>query len=154
MGLLAIVIALLSAAFYLVLGLISLPHIQHAVVEQPAGTIMSQWTNFTHVILALSGVEAIANMTGVMAEPVGKNSRKAIFVVLAEFGNERAAGVIDGSEAGSVTVDGSNILAGGSGLKFVVQNTNANVRIADADKSAPQEPLGVSAPKIRIPTAL
>jgi nucleotide-binding universal stress UspA family protein len=37
-----------------------------------------------NVILALSGVEAIANMTGVMAEPVAKNARRAILIVLAE----------------------------------------------------------------------
>jgi len=42
------------------------------------------WTSFVHIILALSGVEAIANMTGVMVQPVGKTSKKAIWPVLGE----------------------------------------------------------------------
>lgn len=43
-----------------------------------------QWTSFVHIILALSGVEAIANMTGIMVEPVARTSKKAIWVVLCE----------------------------------------------------------------------
>jgi len=42
------------------------------------------WVSFVHIILALSGVEAIANMTGVMVQPVGKTSKKAIWPVLGE----------------------------------------------------------------------
>jgi amino acid transporter/nucleotide-binding universal stress UspA family protein len=43
-----------------------------------------KWTSFVHIILALSGVEAIANMTGIMVEPVGRTARRAIWVVLLE----------------------------------------------------------------------
>lgn len=43
-----------------------------------------QWTSFVHIILALSGVEAIANMTGIMVEPVKRTAKKAIWFVLLE----------------------------------------------------------------------
>ena len=42
------------------------------------------WIAFVSIVLALSGVEAIANLTGVMHKPVAKTARKAIFVVAAE----------------------------------------------------------------------
>ncbi len=40
---------------------------------------------FTSLILAISGVEAIANMTGLMVEPVEKTSAKSIYSVLVEI---------------------------------------------------------------------
>lgn len=43
-----------------------------------------KWTSFVQIILALSGVEAIANMTGIMVEPVGRTAKRAIWIVLAE----------------------------------------------------------------------
>ncbi|MBX3206523.1 MAG: right-handed parallel beta-helix repeat-containing protein [Labilithrix sp.] len=67
--------------------------------------------------------------------------------------NGRAAGVVDGSEVGIIIV-GGKVEPGDSGLKFVVQNSKADVQIADADKSNPAEPLGISAPKIKVPAAL
>lgn len=83
-GLIALIIAIASAVFYFVIGLFCLPSAGHAVIQAPHGNIGTQWSHFVNVILALSGVEAIANMTGVMAEPVAKNARKAILVVLLE----------------------------------------------------------------------
>ena len=67
--------------------------------------------------------------------------------------NDRAAGVVDGSEVGIIIV-GGKVDPGDSGLKFVVQNSKADVQIADADKSVPPKPLGISAPKIKVPAAL
>src|SRR5262249_13632041 len=43
------------------------------------------WVGFTEIVLALSGVEAIANMTGIMVAPVEKTARKAIVPVLVEI---------------------------------------------------------------------
>ena len=43
------------------------------------------WIGFTEIVLALSGVEAIANMTGIMVQPVEKTARKAILPVLIEI---------------------------------------------------------------------
>src|SRR5687767_2891496 len=42
------------------------------------------WQGFVYIVLALSGVEAIANLTGVMRRPVYNTARKSIWVVAAE----------------------------------------------------------------------
>ena len=42
------------------------------------------WRAFVFVVLALSGVEAIANLTGVMKKPVYQTARKSIWFVAAE----------------------------------------------------------------------
>jgi amino acid transporter/nucleotide-binding universal stress UspA family protein len=47
--------------------------------------IWPSWVGFTEIVLALSGVEAIANMTGIMVTPVEKTARKAIVPVLIEI---------------------------------------------------------------------
>ncbi|MDF2693323.1 MAG: hypothetical protein K0S65_1706, partial [Labilithrix sp.] len=67
--------------------------------------------------------------------------------------NDRAAGVVDGTEVGIIIV-GGKVDPGPSGLKFVVQNSKADIQIADADRSITAEPLGISAPKIKVPAAL
>jgi len=83
-GLLAFLIALGAAAMYLVLGAFCLQGFGHAEIHLPQGSPGAIWGHFANVILALSGVEAIANMTGVMAEPVARNARRAILTVLVE----------------------------------------------------------------------
>lgn len=42
------------------------------------------WVSFVSIVLALSGVEAIANLTGVMKKPVSKTANKAIWIVAGE----------------------------------------------------------------------
>jgi amino acid transporter len=42
------------------------------------------WVAFVSIVLALSGVEAIANLTGVMRRPVQATARKAIWIVATE----------------------------------------------------------------------
>jgi amino acid transporter/nucleotide-binding universal stress UspA family protein len=42
------------------------------------------WKGFVYIVLALSGVEAIANLTGVMKKPVFQTARKSIYLVAAE----------------------------------------------------------------------
>jgi amino acid transporter/nucleotide-binding universal stress UspA family protein len=42
------------------------------------------WHGFVYIVLALSGVEAIANLTGVMRKPVFITARKAIYMVAIE----------------------------------------------------------------------
>lgn len=80
----AVVVAILSGVFYAIIGVFCIPHLGSATVHAPTEPIGDQWKHFVNVILALSGVEAVANMTGVMAEPVARNARRAILVVLAE----------------------------------------------------------------------
>jgi amino acid transporter/nucleotide-binding universal stress UspA family protein len=49
------------------------------------GSIWESWVGFTEIVLALSGVEAIANMTGVMVQPVERTSKLAIRPVMFEI---------------------------------------------------------------------
>ena len=78
-----------------VIGIIalSLPHLTFDHLERPHTTFSKNWVAFVGVILALSGVEAIANLTGVMkldrgaspAKPsVAATARKAIWPVAVE----------------------------------------------------------------------
>ncbi|HLL89705.1 MAG TPA: amino acid permease [Tepidisphaeraceae bacterium] len=50
-------------------------------ISHPPGEM---WRAFVFVVLALSGVEAIANLTGVMKKPVYATAKKAIWVVAIE----------------------------------------------------------------------
>jgi hypothetical protein len=56
-------------------GRIALPDLRHS------GEV---WVSFVSIVLALSGVEAIANLTGVMRRPVSVTARRAIWVVALE----------------------------------------------------------------------
>lgn len=51
------------------------------LLDQPVGEL---WYGFVFVVLALSGVEAIANLTGVMKKPVPRTAGRAIWVVAIE----------------------------------------------------------------------
>ena len=50
-------------------------------LRQPPGPV---WEGFVAIVLALSGVEAIANLTGVMKKPVYKTASKGIWTVAIE----------------------------------------------------------------------
>jgi len=85
-GRFATVIAGATLVVTLVLAALCMPHLAEGwekISFVPRG-IGKEWVSFVHIILALSGVEAIANMTGVMVKPVGTTSKKAIWPVLGE----------------------------------------------------------------------
>ena len=94
-GGLAFLISVPTAIVVLLLGIFALPHLSDAWhhVEPLSGGFAKNWVSFTSVVLALSGVEAIANATGVMKlnpgstedKPcVSKTSTKALLVVMIE----------------------------------------------------------------------
>ncbi len=83
-GNLAALIALAASAAAGVLFLSTLPHLPHVNLQLPKGGWPQNWSLFVGIVLALSGVEAVANMTGIMVEPVAKTSRRAILPVLLE----------------------------------------------------------------------
>jgi amino acid transporter/nucleotide-binding universal stress UspA family protein len=94
-GGLALLIAVPTATVVALLGAFSLPHIGEAIHNlQPLPNSMAEnWKGFVGIVLALSGVEAVANATGVMkldpgntrAKPsVSKTSTPAILVVMVE----------------------------------------------------------------------
>ncbi len=85
-GTIAMIVALATVALTLVIGIACMPHLQQMRVESPfANGWAKSWVGFTEIVLALSGVEAIANMTGIMVLPVEKTARKAILPVLIEI---------------------------------------------------------------------
>jgi amino acid transporter/nucleotide-binding universal stress UspA family protein len=94
-GGLAFLISVPTAIVVVVLGLFSLPHISEAIGHlQPLhGGFAHNWAGFVGIVLALSGVEAIANATGVMKLDPGstedrpsvvKTSTPAILMVMIE----------------------------------------------------------------------
>ena len=66
----------------------ALPQIQWRHLPEIVGGLHGKptaiWMQFVQIVLALSGVEAIANLTGVMKRPVNRTSSKAIWVVATE----------------------------------------------------------------------
>lgn len=83
-GSIAAYIAVAASAVAGVLFLATLPSLPHVQLQMPHGSIPQNWSVFVGIVLALSGVEAIANMTGIMTEPVEQTSKKAIWPVLLE----------------------------------------------------------------------
>lgn len=83
-GNVAAIIAIAASICAGILFLSTLPHIPHVDLRWPEASFSKNWSIFAGVILALSGVEAIANMTAIMVEPVEKTSRTAIIPVLLE----------------------------------------------------------------------
>ncbi len=84
-GFLAMIAAILTIIFSAVVGAAAMPSIPHAEIAAPAGHVGNWWSQFTAIILAISGVEAVANMTGIMVEPVAKTARRSIWPVLIEI---------------------------------------------------------------------
>lgn len=94
-GGLAFLVSVPTAIVVVLLGLFCLPHVGEAVrnLHPLTGGFGKNWVGFVSVVLALSGVEAIANATGVMKlDPgsteekpcVSKTANKAIIVVMLE----------------------------------------------------------------------
>jgi amino acid transporter/nucleotide-binding universal stress UspA family protein len=92
-GSLAVVLAVPTVLAVIALIIVSAPHLTTRYLEPLHESYQQVWVQFCSVILALSGVEAIANLTGVMkldrgstiAEPrVGREAGKAIGPVAVE----------------------------------------------------------------------
>ena len=66
----------------------ALPQVNWAEFPKRIGHLGHQpgqmWVAFVSIVLALSGVEAIANLTGVMKKPVAATARKAVWSVAVE----------------------------------------------------------------------
>jgi len=94
-GSLAFFISVPTALVVVLLGIFCLPHASEALhnMQPLQGGFMTNWSGFVGIVLALSGVEAIANATGVMplnpgCDPekpcVSKTSTKALLIVMVE----------------------------------------------------------------------
>src|SRR6266581_2980823 len=92
-GSFAVALALPTAVIVVVLIALSVPHLTTHFLEPPHKSLGAVWVQFVGVILALSGAESIANLTGVMKlDPestmehpsVARESTKAITPVAIE----------------------------------------------------------------------
>ncbi len=83
-GSIAALIAITASVAAAILFLATLPALPKVQLHMPTGDFFSNWSVFVGIVLALSGVEAIADMTGIMKEPVEKTASKAIWPVLIE----------------------------------------------------------------------
>ena len=92
-GSMAVSLAIPMVVIVLLLIGLSAPRLTTAYLVHPQQSFQADWTNFVAVILALSGVEAIANLTGVMKLDPGTTqerprvvctARKAILIVALE----------------------------------------------------------------------
>ncbi|AGA28891.1 universal stress protein [Singulisphaera acidiphila] len=89
-GFAAMLVALATIALTLVIGIFCLPHLMNPgelKILSPfaAGNPWQSWVGFTEIVLALSGVEAVANMTGIMVPPVERTAKRTILPVLVEI---------------------------------------------------------------------
>jgi amino acid transporter len=92
-GSMAVSLAIPMVLVVVFLIALSAPHLTTAYLVHPKQSFGAEWTNFVALILALSGVEAVANLTGVMkldprATPdkprVLCTARQAILIVAVE----------------------------------------------------------------------
>jgi len=87
-GMFALLAAVGMVAITLLICAFAIPQVSWHDLPVRIGHLNHQpgemWVAFVSIVLALSGVEAIANLTGVMVRPVQKTARKAIWVVSAE----------------------------------------------------------------------
>src|SRR6266404_638275 len=92
-GSIAVTLAAPTVVVVIVIVLLSAPYLTFSHLQPSHQSLRHDWTAFVSVILALSGVEAIANLTGVMKlDPgstnesplVGRTASKAILLVAIE----------------------------------------------------------------------
>ncbi|MBV9490656.1 MAG: amino acid permease, partial [Verrucomicrobia bacterium] len=77
-GGLAFIVSLPTVVVVILLSGMALPHLGQAVHElRPlSGNLIQDWTGFVSIVLALSGVEAVANATGVMKLDPGSTDER------------------------------------------------------------------------------
>ncbi|MBU0639521.1 MAG: universal stress protein [Planctomycetes bacterium] len=88
-GAFALIVALASVGITAVLAALTIQHLPEGwrvFLEhgRPSGGTGNIWLNLVAVVLALSGVESIANMTGIMVKPVKRTAKRAIWPVVGE----------------------------------------------------------------------
>ncbi|MCC6427435.1 MAG: amino acid permease [Phycisphaerales bacterium] len=86
-GRFALLIAILTLCVSLVIAALCIPFVKEGLrtVSYPStGSTWDRWTSLVAIMLALSGVEAVSNMTGLMKQPVEKTCKRTIWPVLIE----------------------------------------------------------------------
>ena len=80
-GRFALVIAIIAIGASFIIGLLCIPYLPKGLASinlHPPGMEpwSVKWESLVRMVLALSGVEAVANMTGMMKEPVARTAKK------------------------------------------------------------------------------
>lgn len=88
-GRIALIIAVAALIVSVLIAVLCLPLIPKGLATMSWGhsnlaTPWVRWESLVQIMLALSGVEAVANMTGLMVQPVATTAKKTIWPVLAE----------------------------------------------------------------------
>lgn len=87
-GRLALIVAIAALVASLAVAALSIPFLSKGLQTMHAsgasGSPWERWQSLVRIMLALSGVEAVSNMTGLMKEPVAKTSKRTIWPVLIE----------------------------------------------------------------------
>lgn len=88
-GRFALIIALVTLGVSVVILCLCVPFVREGLrtvsgVHPSLSSTWDRWTSLVAIMLALSGVEAVSNMTGLMKEPVAQTARKTIWPVLLE----------------------------------------------------------------------
>ncbi|MBX3379493.1 MAG: amino acid permease [Phycisphaeraceae bacterium] len=88
-GRLALVIAVLSIALSATIAILCLPWLGEGIKrvslhDGGQSSPWQMWESLVRIVLALSGLEAVANMTGLMKQPVAKTAKRTIWPVLCE----------------------------------------------------------------------
>ena len=88
-GRFALVIAIVAIVASLLIAVACVPFVWpglQKITFNPPGidNWWQRWESLVRIVLALSGIEAVANMTGLMSEPVAKTARRTIWIVLVE----------------------------------------------------------------------
>jgi amino acid transporter/nucleotide-binding universal stress UspA family protein len=143
-GAFAVMVSIPTAIIVLLLGLFALPHLGTAIAHlKPLhSVIIHNWTGFVSIVLALSGVEAIANATGVMklnpgsslrSPVVTKTSTKALLVVLCEVvGFTALLGLAMMALPGLVLASGEVNAPGAEGVRDYMLRYMAQVFVGDS----------------------
>ncbi len=143
-GAFAVMVSIPTAIVVVILGFFALPHLGTAIthIKPLHSGIIHNWTGFVSIVLALSGVEAIANATGVMklnpgsslhAPVVTKTSTKALLVVLGEVvGLTALLGLGMMALPGLVLAGGEVNAPGAQGVRDYMLRYMAQVFVGDA----------------------
>ncbi|QYK48720.1 MAG: amino acid permease [Phycisphaeraceae bacterium] len=86
-GTFALVIAFAALGVSGLMAVMSVPYLPDGLSRVSidlSRSTWSHWTAFTQIVLALAGVEAVANMTGLMRRPVERTAKRTIIPVLLE----------------------------------------------------------------------
>lgn len=88
-GRFALIVAVAAVAMSALVALLAAPFLPDGLTTISWGHPSlsgwpDRWQAFVNIVLALSGVEAVANMTGLMKPPVARTAKRTIWPVLAE----------------------------------------------------------------------